>query len=215
MTNKGPQHDEAWLIFMDMVNNQIPTFEDKAEALHYYPMFRTWFGLVGLCKLPWNDVTSFSNKYSKEPAKMPEHVQNYLDIYNGVTGKNYKINDLIKESERVYNFQRIFNIRMGYGLRINDRVPYRSLGPVTEEEYLSRQDRYEKQMTELGFKIEGLSIEEKMAMLKAHRIDQYEKLTDAVYKRRGWNENGVPTIEKLKEMKMDLPELIEIVERHL
>ena len=33
MTNKGPQHDEAWLIFMDMVNNQIPTFENKAEAL--------------------------------------------------------------------------------------------------------------------------------------------------------------------------------------
>jgi len=52
LTNKGPQHDEAWLIFMDMVNNQIPTFEDKAEALHYFPMFRTWFGLVGLCKLP-------------------------------------------------------------------------------------------------------------------------------------------------------------------
>ena len=45
MTNKGPQHDEAWLIFMDMVNNQIPTFENKAEALHYFPIFRTWFGL--------------------------------------------------------------------------------------------------------------------------------------------------------------------------
>ena len=37
LTLKGPQHDEAWLIFMDMVNNQIPTFEDKAEALHYFP----------------------------------------------------------------------------------------------------------------------------------------------------------------------------------
>jgi len=48
MTNKGPQHDEAWLIFMDMVNNQIPTFEKKAEALYYFPMFRTWFGLQGL-----------------------------------------------------------------------------------------------------------------------------------------------------------------------
>ena len=57
MTNKGPQHDEAWLIFMDMVNNQLPTFEDKADALHYFPMWRTWFGLCGLCKLPWNDVT--------------------------------------------------------------------------------------------------------------------------------------------------------------
>ena len=30
---KGAQHDEAWLIFMDMVNKQIPAFEDKAEAL--------------------------------------------------------------------------------------------------------------------------------------------------------------------------------------
>ena len=52
LTNKGPQHDEAWLIFMDMVNNQIPTFEDKAYALFYYPMFRTWVGLCGLCKPP-------------------------------------------------------------------------------------------------------------------------------------------------------------------
>ena len=51
MALKGAQHDEAWLIFMDMVNNQIPTFEMKAEALHYFPMFRTWFGLMGLCKL--------------------------------------------------------------------------------------------------------------------------------------------------------------------
>jgi aldehyde:ferredoxin oxidoreductase len=28
---KGPQHDEAWLIFMDMVHDFIPTFEQKAE----------------------------------------------------------------------------------------------------------------------------------------------------------------------------------------
>ncbi|HCM60692.1 MAG TPA: aldehyde:ferredoxin oxidoreductase, partial [Bacteroidales bacterium] len=68
MTNKGPQHDEAWLIFMDMVNNQIPTFENKAEALHYFPMFRTWFGLVGLCKLPWNDVEPENNAQTDEPA---------------------------------------------------------------------------------------------------------------------------------------------------
>ncbi|MCG8539707.1 MAG: aldehyde:ferredoxin oxidoreductase, partial [Clostridia bacterium] len=74
LTNKGPQHDEAWLIFMDMVNNQIPTFEDKAEALHYFPMFRTWFGLYGLCKLPWNDIVPESNAEADEPAKIPEHV---------------------------------------------------------------------------------------------------------------------------------------------
>ena len=37
---KGLQHDEAWLIFLDMVHNFMPTFEQKAEALHWFPMFR-------------------------------------------------------------------------------------------------------------------------------------------------------------------------------
>jgi aldehyde:ferredoxin oxidoreductase len=87
LTNKGPQHDEAWLIFMDMVNNQIPTFENKAEALHYFPMFRTWFGLVGLCKLPWNDVEPETNALTDEPAKVPEHVDNYVTIYKAFTGR--------------------------------------------------------------------------------------------------------------------------------
>ena len=117
MTNKGPQHDEAWLIFMDMVNNQIPTFENKAEALHYFPMFRTWFGLVGLCKLPWNDVEPANNAETDEPAKVPEHVDNYVTIYKAVTGKPFDKHEMIRMSERVYNFQRIFNIRRGYGIR--------------------------------------------------------------------------------------------------
>ena len=123
LTNKGPQHDEAWLIFMDMVNNQLPTFEDKAEALHYFPMFRTWFGLNGLCKLPWNDIQPGDNKTTEEPHKVPEHVQNYVDLFNGVTGNNIKKEDIITMSEGVYNFQRIFNIRMGYGLREHDAIP--------------------------------------------------------------------------------------------
>ena len=41
---------------------------------------------------------------------------------------------------------------------------------------------------------------------------EYEKLIDAVYPKRGWNLNGVPTIAHLKELGMDLPELLEVVE---
>ena len=67
MALKGAQHDEAWLIFMDQVNNQLPTFEDKAEALHYFPMWRTWFSLHGLCKLPWNDILPANNDETDEP----------------------------------------------------------------------------------------------------------------------------------------------------
>ena len=212
LTNKGPQHDEAWLIFMDMVNNHIPTFADKAEALHYFPMFRTWFGLNGLCKLPWNDVEPENNHETSEPAKVPEHVDNYLAIYKAVTGKEIDRKELIRMSERVYNFQRIMNIRRGYGTRKYDAQPYRAAGPVTESEYLSRQDRYDGQLKDkLGLDPTSMTTSEKMAKLRTHREDQYQKLIDAVYARRGWNSNGIPTIDHLKNIGMDLPEVLDVV----
>jgi aldehyde:ferredoxin oxidoreductase len=212
MTNKGPQHDEAWLIFMDMVNNQIPTFENKADALHWFPMFRTWFGLQGLCKIVWNDVTPADNKLEKEPHKIPKHLRNYLAVYEGVTGNKLDEAGLIRQSERVYNFQRIFNIRRGYGLRKHDAQPYRAAGPVTVEEYESRAERYDKQMMDnIGIDPKGKSTEEKMAITRKYREEQYEKLLDAVYERRGWTNNGVPKIEHLKKIGMDLPELIEVI----
>ncbi len=212
MTNKGPQHDEAWLIFMDMVNNQIPTFEKKAEALHYFPMFRTWFGLQGLCKLPWNDVEPEDNHTYPEPGKVPGHVDNYIAIYKAVTGNDFSNAELIAQSERVYNFQRIFNIRMGKGLRLHDAQPYRAAGPVTEEEYQSRQERYDGQLVDL-LKLDPskMTLQEKMAATRAYREDRYEQLLDAVYARRGWTKNGVPTLAHLKELGMDLPEVLEVV----
>jgi len=119
-------------------------------------------------------------------------------------------------SERVYNFQRIFNLRRGYGKRIHDAQPYRAAGPVTKEEYLSLEEQYDNQMREIiGIDPTGKTVEEKMAITKKHRLGQYEKLLDAVYQRRGWNKNGIPTIEHLKDLGMDLPELIETVTPHL
>lgn len=216
LTNKGPQHDEAWLIFMDMVLNQLPTFEDKAEALHYFPMFRTWFGLNGLCKLPWNDVVPANNADTEEPAKVPEHVQNYVDLFSGVTGRNITKEDIIAMSEGVYNFQRVFNLKMGFGTREHDAIPYRSAGPVTVEEYESRAERYDKQLKELvGYDPEGKSTVEKLKILRKYREEQYQKLIDAVYERRGWTTNGIPTLETLKKFKIDFPDVVELVKKHL
>ena len=213
---KGPQHDEAWLIFMDMVNNHIPTFEDKAEALHYFPMFRTWFGLQGLCKLPWNDIEPANNAETDEPAKVPEHVQNYVDIYKAITGKPLDKHELIRQSERVYNFQKVFCMRFGKGRRIDDVPPYRAVGPVTEEEYLSSQERYDKALKEKqNIDPTGLSTQDKMKLLRQYREDQYQQLIDAVYRRKGWTPEGVPTLEHLKSIGMDLPEVIAVVSKHL
>ncbi len=218
LANKGPQHDEAWLIFMDMVNNQIPTFEDKAEALHYFPLFRTWFGLQGLCKLPWNDIEPPDNheKYpGPEAAKVPEHVENYLKLYTGITGKPLDRQSLILQSEAVYNFQRVFNLRMGQGTRGFDMPPYRAMGPVTKEEYESRAERYDKQLKEIvGVDPEGKTTEEKMKLHREWRTKRYNQLVDAVYKRRGWTPGGVPTLETLRKFKIDFPDVVELVTQH-
>ncbi len=212
MALKGPQHDEAWLIFMDMVNNRIPTFEDKAEALYYFPMFRTWFGLQGLCKLPWNDIEPADNAQTSEPAKVPEHVQNYVDIFNAITGRSIDKEELIRQSARVYNFQKVFCLRMGRGRRSDDRPPYRMMGPVTVEEYESRADRYDKQLREqVGADPAGMSSEEKVKILRAYREQRYEKLLDAVYKRKGWTPEGIPRVETLRDLGIDYPEVLEVV----
>jgi aldehyde:ferredoxin oxidoreductase len=215
LTLKGPQHDEAWLIFLDMVENFMPTFEQKAEALHWFPMFRTWFGLCGLCKLPWNDIVPEDNKDTMEPAKVMKHVEWYAEYFTSVTGRNVSPDDLITMSEAVYNFQRIFNLRMGFGRREHDTLPYRAVGPVTDVEYESRSERYDKQLSEEhGVDISGKSTDEKVALLRKFREDRYEKLKDAVYERRGWTESGIPTVATARRLGIDFPEVVELLESH-
>ena len=224
LTNKGPQHDEAWLIFDDVIRNSIPTFKDKAKALQYFPLWRTWFGLCGLCKLPWNDIQpeSQADYPIKDPktgelvrAKIPDHQKWYAEYFSAVTGRESTIDDLLLMSERVYTFQRIFNIRMGKGLRENDsNLPYRAVGPVTSLEYESRVERYDNQLVEMKIDINGKSTEEKIKILRKYREEQYIKLQDAVYLERGWNKNGCPTLETVKRLGIDFHKIIDIITPH-
>lgn len=214
MAIKGAQHDEAWLIFMDMVRKQLPTFEAKAEALHYFPLWRTWFSLHGLCKLPWNDIQPANNAQTAEPHKVPEHVENYCWLYEGLTGKPTRPEDLIAQSEKVYNFQRLLALKLGYGTREHDYPPYRAMGPVTVDEYESRAERYDKQLRELvGLDPASMSSQEKVVRLREYREAQYQTLMEAVYKRRGWDQNGIPTLEKIHELGIDFPDVVELVKQ--
>jgi aldehyde:ferredoxin oxidoreductase len=212
---KGPQHDEAWLIFLDMVHNFMPSFEQKAEALHWFPMFRTWFSLCGLCKLPWNDIVPEDNQDTEEPAKVMKHIQWYADYFSAVTGRLSTPEDLVKMSEGVYNFQRIFNLKMGFGRREHDNLPYRAVGPVTEEEYLSRAERYDQQLVKTcKIDIDGKSTAEKLTLLRQFRERQYDKLKDAVYKRRGWTAEGIPTRQTVERLNIDFAEVLDLLKAH-
>ncbi len=140
---------------------------------------------------------------------------NYIDIFNSITGRNIDKHEMILQSERVYNFQRVFNLRMGFGTREHDMIPYRSAGPVTLEEYESRVERYDKQLLEKwNWDPTGKTLEERHQKTREFREDAYQKLCDAVYKRRGWDNNGVPTIDKMKELKMDLPGILEVLQKY-
>jgi aldehyde:ferredoxin oxidoreductase len=213
MAIKGPQHDEAWLIFMDMVNNQIPTFEDKAQALYYYPLFRTWFGLMGLCKLCWNDVVPAKNHAEDEPAKVPAHVRGYWKFFEGMTGIEIDEPKMLEQSERVYQLQRVMSYMLGKGTSKFDMPPYRAVGPVTVEEFESRADRYDKQLKELAeVDPTGMSSVEKVAALRDYRMGQYRHAMQVVYEARGWTSDGVPTIERLRRLGIDRPEIVSIIE---
>src|ERR1041384_6799980 len=153
-----------------------------------------------LCLFAFDD-----SKETAEPAKEPEHVENYTWIHQGVTGKPTTIDNLLLQSERVYNFQKVFALRIGRVGRRYDVPPYRAMGPVTELEYESRQERYDEQLKRLvEIDPAGMSTAEKMKELRKYREGQYEMLMDAVYKRRGWDRNSIPTMEKLRELGLDL-----------
>jgi len=212
---KGPQHDEAWLISLDQIKNEIPTFEQKAEALRWFPLVRTWFNMVGLCKLPWIDVRHPEAAQTAEPAKNLPSLQLILDYYNASVGAEKTLDDLLFESERVYTFHKLFNLRHGRGTRKHDRIPARSMGPVFENEYESRREYYDRYLREaVGVDTARLTTASKAQLLQEYRRAQYEKMTDVVYEEKGYDPNGVPTLATLERFGFNTPQMIALIEEH-
>lgn len=52
------------------------------------------------------------------------------------------------------------------------------------------------------------------AALRRYREARYEQLMNAVYQRRGWNANGIPTLKKVRELGIDLPEIVALLAEH-
>ena len=50
-----------------------------------------------------------------------------------------------------------------------------------------------------------------MAELRKRREDQYETLKDAVYQRRGWTPNGIPTVDTVKRLGIDFPDVLALL----
>jgi len=112
-----------------------------------------------------------------------KELEDMTKLYTIVTGIEMTPEELKRSGERINNAARLFNIREGLG-RKDDTLPYKVM-------HLPIQD-------------EGPS---KGAYVTQEELDL---LLDDYYMARGWTREGVPIIEKLKELGMD--DLIPIVE---
>ena len=119
---------------------------------------------------------------------------------------------MLEQSARVYDLQRLMSNLFGKAGAVHDLPPYRAVGPVAEEEYLSRAERYDGQLkTQVGLDPAGKTTAEKMAALRAHREAQYLALQKVVYKRRGWTDDGIPTRARLEELGIAIPEVLALL----
>jgi aldehyde:ferredoxin oxidoreductase len=201
---KGPQHDEAWLIFIDQVHKELPSLEDKANALKWFPLIRTWFNAVGLCKLPWIDVRNPDAASTAEPAKNIPTLNYYIDFLNGTTGSQKKLEDILNDSERLQLLQKLINLRQGKGTRPHDIIPLRAMGPVYINEYEFRSEYYDAILN--ADAVDGKipeTMEERLSLLIDKRKAAYEQLCDIVYDKKGYTPEAVPkreTVEKFDLM---------------
>lgn len=112
-----------------------------------------------------------------------KELEDMTKLYTLVTGIEMTPEEMKRSGERINNVARLFNIREGLG-RKDDTLPYKVMHmPIPDE---------------------GPS---KGAYVTQEELDL---LLDDYYMARGWTREGIPTIEKLKELGMD--DLIHIVE---
>jgi aldehyde:ferredoxin oxidoreductase len=196
---KGPQHDEAWLIFIDQVHKEIPTFEDKAVALKWFPLIRTWFNAVGLCKLPWIDVRHPEAANTNNPAQNQPTLEYYVKYLNATVGCKKTLQDVLDDSERLQILQKLINLRQGKGTRSSDQIPLRAMGPAYFNEYEARAEYYDTWLKEqIGEAKLPDDREERHRLIMELRQKAYQNLCDAVYQEKGYNVEGVPLPETVE-----------------
>ena len=198
---KGPQHDEAWLIFIDQVHKELPTFKDKAHALKWFPLIRTWFNATGLCKLPWIDVRHPDAADTEVPAKNTPTLDYYVKYYNATTGSHKTLEDMLTDSERLYVLQKLINVRQGKGTRDSDQIPLRAMAPAFFNEYQERMDHYDEWLADvMGSAPLPEDPRARHRLLIEKRQEAYQQLCDTVYAEKGFDAQGVPTADTVASL---------------
>ncbi len=93
------------------------------------------------------------------------HEDFYAELYSAVVGKQYSLDDLLKKSRNIYDMTRAINIKLGV-TRSDDYPPPRTFVPIHSGPLAGR----------------------------VCDKDEYEKMLSLYYKKRGWDNQGKPSI---------------------
>jgi len=101
--------------------------------------------------------------------------ERYVGMLNAATGMEFTVEEFLAVGERIWNLVRLFNIREGLR-REDENLPDRAFeDPIPEG--IAAGQRLERSQLE-------------------HMLREY-------YAIRGWDENGVPTEEKIRQLKLN------------
>ncbi len=158
----GAHHNRAWAITYDVAVGREKK-EGKAAKVIELQHVRPLLDCLGICRFPWIEI-GFELDW-------------YAEIWPLVTGQDKTWEDLLKDSERIWNLTRAFSAREIEGFGIDyDQPPARF---------------YEEDVPTGPIAGNRITKETLDALLKEY------------YELRGWNEKGLPTAEKLRELKLD------------
>ncbi len=96
----------------------------------------------------------------------------YKELMNALYGFNYTEEELLKSGERIWNTEKLFNLREGL-TREDDTLP----------------DRLFNEPIKTG-----------PSKGEVYSRKEFERILQEYYALRGWDEDGIPTFEKLKEL---------------
>jgi aldehyde:ferredoxin oxidoreductase len=122
--------------------------------------------------------------------------EDYAKTLSAATGVDYTAEDVLKVGERVWNLERLFNIREGL-TKDDDRLPPRlEEEPMPNEVYSAREKKALKPPVEVA---PHGQVEKQPT---AGSVCPIPEMLPLYYEKRGWDEEGVPTDEKLEELRL-------------
>lgn len=168
--------DAARAIFSAEIVEKLMDLADetyKADLVVYSENYSAASDALGICKFATTETY----------ALMPEDLAAGLTV---LRGKPVSADDLLRAGERIVNLERLYNARLGCS-RADDRLPVRFTSEPLPVHAFSRDP-------------DSGAVIRSDEPIHVGLVADPEAMLDRYYRLRGWDDAGLPTADRLKEL---------------